>query len=259
MKRVTSKDGTEIAYDQTGKGPVLILTLGALNSRKSGARLAKLLATHFTVISYDRRGRGESTDTAPYSHQREVEDIAAIISAVGEPVNLYGHSSGGALALEAALALRKKVKKLAVYEVPYSLDKNARQAANGYLKALKTLLAAGRKGDAVALFVKSVGVSDKQVQALKRMPMWKGLEKLAPTLVYDSEVLGKGHRLPATRLSKIAVPTLVMHGGAGAAFMRDVAQELGATIPRAIVKTLERQTHGVSPKALAPVLEAFFL
>lgn len=259
MKRVTSKDGTEIAYDQAGNGPALILTLGALNSRKSGAKLAKLLAARFTVISFDRRGRGESTDTAPYSCQREIEDIAAIISAVGEPVYLYGHSSGGALALEAAIALRKKVKKLAVYEVPYALDGSARRAAIGYDKTLKALLAAGRKGDAVALFVKSVGVSDKQVQALKRMPMWKGLEKLAPTLAYDSAVLGKGHALPATRLSKITVPTLLMHGGAGAAFMRDVAREIGDAIPRAKVQTLERQTHGVSPKVLAPVLEEFFL
>jgi len=259
MGTVTSKDGTKIAYDRTGKGPALILVLGALNSRKSGAKLAKLLAARFTVISYDRRGRGASTDAAPYSPQCEVEDIAALIGAVGEPVCLYGHSSGGALALEVAIKLSKKIGKLAIYEVPYALDDTARKAANEYYKTLKKLLAAGRKDDAVALFVRSVGVSDKQIQSMKRMPMWKGLEKLAPTLAYDSEVLGKGHALPAARLSRITIPTLVMHGGAGASSMRDAARAISEAIPQAQLRTLARQTHGVSPKVLTPVLEEFFL
>src|SRR5512141_576840 len=132
MEKVTSKDGTKIAYDERGKGPALILVLGALNSRKSGTKLAKLLAARFTVISYDRRGRGDSTDTASYSPQCEIEDIEALIGALGEPVCLYGHSSGGALALEAAIKLRKKMGKLAIYEVSYTLDANARKAANEY-------------------------------------------------------------------------------------------------------------------------------
>jgi pimeloyl-ACP methyl ester carboxylesterase len=259
MQTVISKDGTKIAYDKTGNGPILILVLGALNSRKSGAKLAKLLAARFTVLSYDRRGRGNSTDTAPYSPQREVEDIAALINVVGEPVCLYGHSSGAALALESAITLDKKIAKLAIYEVPYTLDDNARKAAIEYYKKLKLLLAADRKDDAVALFVHSVGVSDKQVQAMKRMPMWKGLEKLAPTLAYDSEVLGNGHALPAIRLSQISIPTLVMHGGAGAPFMRDAARAVCEAIPQAQLRTLADQTHGVSPKAIAPVLEEFFL
>ncbi len=258
MEKVTSKDGTVIAYDRLGKGPAVIMTLGALNTRKSGSKLAKLLSARFTVISYDRRGRGNSTDTAPYSVQREVEDVAALIGVVGEPVFLYGHSSGGALALEAVMALRKKVRKLAVYEVPYALDNGARRAATTYYKTLKSLLTTGRNDDAVALFIGSVGVSDKQVQALKRMPMWKGLVRLAPTLAYDSTVLGKGHALPKDRLSGVTVPTLAMHGGAGAAFMGDVAREISETIPRAKLQTLPRQTHGVSPKVLAPVLEEFF-
>ena len=258
MKKVTSKDGTQIAYDSAGRGRVVILVLGALNSRKSGAKLAKLLASRFTVISFDRRGRGDSTDTAPYSPQREVEDIAALIGAVGEPVCLYGHSSGAALALEAAIKLGKKVRKVAIYEVPYTLHAKERQEASEYYKRLKKSLGSGHRGEAVALFIRSVGESDKQIQALKRMPMWRGLEKLAPTLAYDSEVLGKGHSLPATRLSRITVPTLVMHGGAGAPFMRDAAQAVSKVIPKARLRTLPGQTHGVSPKVLAPVLEKFF-
>src|SRR5512143_2485006 len=258
MGTVTSKDGTKIAYDKTGNGPLLILVLGALNSRKSGAKLAKLLAARFTVISYDRRGRGDSTDTAPYSPQREVEDIAALIDAAGEPVYLYGHSSGAALALETALKLGKKIRKMAIYEVPYTTHAKERKDATEYYQKLKKSLAAGRRGDAVAIFVQSVGVSKKQDEAMKRLPMWPGLVKLAPTLAYDSEVMGKGHALPAARLARITVPTLVMHGGAGAPLMRDAAQALSKTIPKAQLRTLAKQTHGVSPKVLAPVLEEFF-
>jgi pimeloyl-ACP methyl ester carboxylesterase len=188
----SSKDGTRIAYETVGHGQVVIVVLGALNSRKSGAKLAKLLSSQFTVVNYDRRGRGDSTDTAPYTPQREVEDVEGLIKAVGGPVCLYGHSSGAAVVLEAAVKLRKQVKKVAIYEAPYALDDGARKAARGYYRMLRKLLRSGRSGDAVALFIRSVGVSDKQIEAMRRMPMWRGLEKLAPTLTYDSQVLVTG-------------------------------------------------------------------
>jgi len=241
-----------------GRGPVIVLVLGALNSRKSGASLAKLLASRFTVISYDRRGRGESTDTVPYAPQREVEDLTALIDEIGEPAFLYGHSSGAALALEAAIKLGKQVRKLAIYEAPYALDGHARKAAKEYDRLLKKLLASGRNGDAVALFVRFVGVSDKQVQALRRMAMWRGLEALAPTLAYDNDILGEGHSLPTALLAGITTPTLVMHGGAGTPSMRDAAQAISEAIPKAQFRTIANQKHGVSPKVLAPVLADFF-
>jgi pimeloyl-ACP methyl ester carboxylesterase len=255
---VISKDGTRIAYEKVGHGQVVILVLGALNSRKSGARLAKLLASRFAVVSYDRRGRGDSTDTAPYSPQREVEDVAALIRAVGGPVCLYGHSSGAAVALEAAIKLRKQVRRLAIYEAPFAVHSDSRKAAKEYYGALRKLLGSGRNDDAVALFIRSVGVSDKQIRALRRMSMWRGLVRLAPTLAYDSEVLGAGHSLPAARLSRVTTPTLVMHGGAGAPPMRDAAQVISEAIPKAQLRSLAGQTHGVRPKILAPVLEEFF-
>jgi len=258
LQFVISKDGTKIAYEKAGKGQVVILVLGALNSRKSGASLAKLLASRFTVITYDRRGRGDSTDTAPYSPEREIEDVEALIGAVGGPVLLYGHSSGGAIVLEAANKLRKDVKKIAIYEAPYALDDDARKAAKEYYRTLKKLLASGRNGDAVALFIRSVGVSDKQLQAIRRMPMWRGLERLAPTLAYDSEVLGEGHALPTTLLSRITTPTVVMHGGAGAPSMRDAARAISEAVPKSQLRTLAGQTHGVRPRVLAPALEEFF-
>lgn len=255
---VLSKDGTKIAYDKTGHGPVVIIVLGALNSRKSGAKLAKLLAPHFTVISYDRRGRGDSTDTTPYSPEREVEDLAALLNEVGEPVYLYGHSSGAAIALETAMKLHKQVKKLAIYEAPYALDTDAQKAAKEYNKQIKKIIAAGQSADAVALFLQYIGVSEKQVAALKKMPMWKGLVTMAPTLAYDSDVLGEGHALPSKQLAEITTPTLVMDGGKSPAFMRSVAESLSNAISKAQYLTLDGQTHGVKPAILAPVLLEFF-
>ena len=255
---VTSSDGTRIAFERTGEGRPLLIVLGALNSRKSGSRLAKLLAPRFAAVTYDRRGRGDSSDSPPYSVDREVEDIAALIDAVGAPVCLYGHSSGAALAISATVRLRERVRKLAVYEAPYALDSVARKSATDYYTALKEALSAGHNGDAVALFVRSVGVSDNQIQAMRQMPMWKGLERLAPTLLYDSEVMGAGHALPAALLSRVTTPTLVMHGGAGSPAMRDAARAISEAIPDAELRTIDRQTHGPSPKVLAPVLEAFF-
>ena len=169
-----------------------------------------------------------------------------------------GHSSGAAIILEAANKLRKQIKKLAIYEAPYSLDKDAIKASKAYDRQLKKVLASGRKGDAVALFVRNVGVSDKQIQAMKRMPMWRGLEALAPTLAYDSDVLGEGHSLPAALLAGITIPTLVMHGGKGAPSMRDAAQAISEAVPKAQLRTIAGQTHGVSPIVLAPVLAEFF-
>lgn len=258
MLTVTSKDGTRIAYDRIGQGKVVILVLGALNSRKSGASLAKLLASRFTVISYDRRGRGDSPETAPYSPQREVEDLGALIDAVGGPVHLYGHSSGAAIALRAAFRLRNRVRKLAIYEAPYSLDPEARKAAREYYRALKKLLKSGRNGDAVALFIRNVGVSDRQTRALKRMPMWRGLEAMAPTLAYDSKVLGEGHSLPTALLARISTPTLIMHGGKGSQSMRNTAEAINNALPNSQLRALVGQTHGVKPKAIAPALEEFF-
>lgn len=253
-----SKDGTKIAYERVGEGPVVIQVLGALNTRKTGAKLAKALAPHFTVLSYDRRGRGDSTDVSPYAPEREIEDLAAVMAAVGEPVYLYGHSSGAAIVLAAASTLSDQIKKIAIYEVPFALSSEAKKAAKEYNTQLKKLIAAGQKDEAVALFLQYIGVTEKQVAAMQQLPMWKGLHALAPTLVYDSEVLGEGHSLPGTQLERIAKPTLVMAGGASPAFMQEVAAAIGKAIPKAEYRILEGQTHGVKPTVLAPVLVDYF-
>jgi pimeloyl-ACP methyl ester carboxylesterase len=170
MKTLTSRDGTTIAYDKQGEGPALILVDGALtvHSSGSGAELAKLLAPHFTVHGFDRRGRGESGDTLPYAVDREIDDIEALIDRAGGPAFLYGHSSGGPLAMRAAIRLGSKVSKIAMYEPPYNNDPGAQESWSQYLRQLRETLAEGRRGDAVALFMRFVGTPAEQIDLMRR-------------------------------------------------------------------------------------------
>jgi pimeloyl-ACP methyl ester carboxylesterase len=260
MEKVTSKDGTQIAYDRQGTGPAVILVDGALCYRSFGPMpgLAQLLAPHFTVYNYDRRGRGDSGDTKPYSVEREVEDIEALIDEAGGSAYACGLSSGAALALEAAIKLGNKVKKLAMYEAPYAADNAAQQTWKEYNRQLTELLAEDRRGDAVALFMKMVGTPVDQIEGMRRSPMWTMFEAVAPTLAYDSAVLGKGHAAPVERVGTVTVPTLVMNGGASFAFMYDIAQALSKAMPNAQLRTLDGQRHDVNLEVLAPVLVEFF-
>lgn len=155
MPKVISKDGTSIAFDQTGEGPAIILVAGAFQYRAfdpGTTKLAAILAKHFTVFHYDRRGRGDSGDTHPYAVEREIEDIDALIKAAGGSAFVFGMSSGAALAMNAAINLGDKVKKLAMYEAPYNSDDTAKHAWKEFTKQLGELLAANRRGDAAALF-----------------------------------------------------------------------------------------------------------
>lgn len=264
MRTVTSKDGTTIAFDQSGTGPALILVGGAFEQRAMDSETAQLaalplLAQHFTVIHYDRRGRGDSADTQPYAVEREIEDIEALIDEAGGPAFVFGISSGAALAFEAALALGGKVKKLAMYEAPYNDDADARQAWRHYRKQLQELLAAGRRGDAGALFMMLLGASADQVDEARQLPMWPMWEAVAPTLAYDAAVMGEDASVPAERAANLDVPALIMDGGASEwSFMHITAMALANAIPHARHRTLESQTHGVAPEAIAPVLVAFF-
>lgn len=263
MKKATSKDGTTIAYDQTGKGQKVILVDGALCYRSFGPMpgLSKLLEPNFTVITYDRRGRGDSSNSKPYALEREIEDIEALIQEAGGQVFLYGISSGGALALEAAIKLGSKIKKLAVYEPPYNSEEAAKQEFKQYKKNLADALAANRRGDAAVLFMKLVGNPPEMIEGMKQSPAWPVFESVAPTLAYDADALGADRSVPVDRVAHVRVPTLVMDGGANhevMPFMEKTAKALAKAIPNAQHRTLEGQTHDVSLEVLAPVLIEFF-
>jgi len=261
MNTVTSRDGTRIAHDKEGAGSAVILVAGALCTRLSwsGAGVSNLLAPRFTVFNYDRRGRGDSGDTLPYAVEREIDDIEALIEEAGGAAYLYGHSSGAALILEAAIRLGDKVKKLALYEAPYNDDPKAQSAWNAYIKELGRLLATDRRGDAVALFMKYLGTPDAQIEGMRHAPMWPMLEAIAPTLAYDhTAILGKHASVPTERAALVNTRTLVMNGGASYPFMYDTALALSQAIPHAKLRTLEGQRHDVSTEVLAPVLAEFF-
>jgi pimeloyl-ACP methyl ester carboxylesterase len=260
LKTVSSSDGTRIAYDQQGAGPALILVDGALtvHSSRSGSELARLLAPHFTVYGFDRRGRGQSGDTLPYAVDREIDDIQALIERAGGSAFLYGHSSGGPLAMRAALRLGRQVSKIAMYEAPYNNDPGAQEPWRRYLGQLTAALAAGRRGDAVALFLRFVGTPAEQVDGLRRAPSWPGLEAIAPTLAYDhAAIMGPSLSVPAELAAGVSVPALVMAGDAGLAFMPETARSLSQAIPLGQLRMLAGQTHQVNPGALAPILTEF--
>lgn len=261
MDSVSSRDGTSIAYDMAGAGPALILVDGALTVHSSGGKseLARLLAPRFTVYGYDRRGRGNSGDTLPYAVDREIDDIEALIDHAGGLAALYGHSSGGPLAMLAAIRLGSKVSKIAMYEAPYNNDPHAAQSWSQYLRQLGEALAENRRGDAVALFMRFVGTPAEQVEDMRRAPFWPGMEAIAPTLAYDhAEILGEPWSVPTGLAARVSVPALVMSGDAGLPFMPDAARGLSQAIPQGQQKILEGQTHAVSPAVLAPVLAGFF-
>lgn len=260
MKKVQSADGTTIAFDKRGKGPALILVGGALEQRaldSETAQLAPLLAQHFTVFHYDRRGRGESTDTQQYAAQREIEDIEALITEAGGSAFVFGISSGAALAMEAAIKLGDKVKKLAMYEVPYNSDEAARLAWKAYRKQLAEVLAQGRRDNALALFMLLVGMPADHLDRVRQHPMWPMWEAVAHTLAYDAAVMGEDAGLTEKAVG-VAVPALIMDGSASFPFMHITATALANAIPNAEHRTLEGQTHEVAVEVLAPVLVEFF-
>lgn len=261
MKTVTSKDGTIIAYEKVGDGPAVIMVEGATATRSASETLANLLSSQFSVYYYDRRGRGDSTDTQPYSVEKEIEDIEALIDVAGGWAYVYGISSGGALALEATMALKDKVKKLAVYEIPYDASEAGIKAWHEYRTKLAEYVAANRRGEAMALFMKFVGVPDDMLEGMRQAPFWQGLEAVAPTLVYDARCLGEDRIVPVERVRNITAQTLILDGEESLKsmpFMRVSAEALAKAIPNSKRQTLEGQSHDVDMKVLAPVLEEFF-
>ena len=201
-EKVTSKDGTEIAYTRAGAGPPLILVDGALCDRAMGpnTKLASHLSSRFTVFTYDRRGRGESGDRAPYGVEREIEDLDAVIEAAGGSADVYGISSGGALALEAATRL-SSISRLALYELPYVVDDSRRPIPSNWAGHLAEMAATDQRADAVRYFLRDcVGVPRVVVGLMRFMPVWPKLKAVAHTLPYDARIvgdLGRGAPLPA--------------------------------------------------------------
>jgi pimeloyl-ACP methyl ester carboxylesterase len=249
-ERIRSADGTELAYEVAGEGPALAVVTGAFCDKGTSADLARVLAPHRTVYRYDRRGRTDSGDTLPYAVQREVEDLAAIIGLAGEAA-VYGHSSGGALALLAA-AQGVPMTTLAVYEPPYRTDGGADPDFAPHIEAC---IARGDRAAAVRAFLAGIGLPPEAIAAAESSPQWAAFLGIAHTLPYDLAIVGDG-AVPAA-LASITVPTLVAYGDRSMAWLTEAMAELVRTVPGAQEHVLEGQDHGVAPGAIAAVLLEF--
>lgn len=249
-----SKDGTRIAFEKVGTGPALVIVGGALSERDGGKPLVGALKDRFTIYTYDRRGRGQSSDTSPYAVDREIEDLDALIEQAGNEAFLYGVSSGAALALQGAAKLGPaRVPKLALYEPPYG---QGEREFHEQKERINQLVQTGKPGDAAAFFFSAIGTPPQVLEDMKGSPRWEGIQKIDFTLAYDYAVLGNG-TVPDT-VKQIRVPTLVMDGEKSMAFMHPTADRIAALIPTAQRKTVKGQTHQAAPEAVAPLLIEFF-
>ncbi|MFD1516867.1 alpha/beta hydrolase [Pseudonocardia yunnanensis] len=258
METVRSADGTTIAFERAGSGPALIMVGGAFNDHTTMTGTAALLADRFTTYCYDRRGRGSSGDTPPYAVEREVEDLAALVAHAGGEAALFGHSSGGVLVLQAA-ARGLPITRLAVYEPSYIVGTDRPRPPADMAEQLEELVAAGRPADAARLFLSEcAGVPAEVIDMMQGSPDWEPLEALAPTLSYDVALHGPGQSMTDV-LATIGVPSLVLAGGAGEAWMQNTARAVAAAVPGARLHTIEGEDHAVlhHPEVLAPVLAGF--
>ncbi|MFX3635238.1 MAG: alpha/beta fold hydrolase [Candidatus Pristimantibacillus sp.] len=265
MNTILSKDGTKIAYEIKGKGPVIILVPAALAEHSHSAQFAEQLANHFTVYNYDRRRRGQSTDESPYAVEREIEDIEALINEAGGITCLFGSSSGAVLALEAANKLGDQVAKLFLYEPPFIINDSRTPVSVDYVQHLNQLIEEGRRSEAVEYFMsEAVGIPSEYLVHMKADPSWKAMESLSHTLAYDGMVMGatqSGKPLP-TDSWKVNVPTLIMTGENSESFLHDAARALADLLPLAEQHMIAGQDHAavmMAPDVLAKAIVEYYM
>jgi pimeloyl-ACP methyl ester carboxylesterase len=253
MEKVVSKDGTEIAYDVTGSGPALVLVAGAFTDRSRYVQDAEALASAFTVVNYDRRGRGDSGDTLPYAVEREWEDLAAVRDATGARF-ACAYSSGSMVLLQSGVPF----EKLAVVEPPFRVE-GAPPAPERYLERLQEFVAAGNPGGAAELFmVEAVGQPKEVVDQIRQTPMWAGLEAIAHTLVYDALQMGDS-AVPAALLSSIDIPALALYSNASPDWLKDSVRQTADALPHGTAEGHEGTFHTIASETLARVLAGYFL
>lgn len=262
MGTIRSKDGTTIAFSDGGSGPALIIVDGATAYRASdttNTEIGQLLSDDFRVYTYDRRGRGESTDTRPYAIEREIEDLAGLIADAGGQASVFGWSSGGVLALD-AVAAGLPVTRLALFEPPFIVDDIHPPMPSDYVQRLDAAIVAGRPGDAVELFLTAWDTPAEMVQEMRQAPFWPALEGVAHTIAYDGRIMQgtmAGVPLPADRWSTITIPIMVMHGDATEPWLAAGARAASNALPSASLKAVTGEQHSAAPDVIAAALREF--
>jgi pimeloyl-ACP methyl ester carboxylesterase len=251
---VTSSDGTRIAFERSGTGPALIAVdaAGSYRGFRPFPVPVDLLAGHFTVYVYDRRGRGASTDTPPYAIEREVDDLAALIAEAGGSALVYAFSSGGLLALHAA-ARGLAIPRLALFEPPIE-PTPAPAGETDFTVELAELVASGRRREAVEFFHRGIGVPDEVMDQMTP-PVWAALEAVAPTLVYDCRL---SDAMSLQVLRSVTVPTLVLDSQGSSDSITGSAATVADALPNSTHRHLAGAWHGVPGETLAPALTEFF-
>lgn len=259
MNYVTSKDGTKIAYDLLGSGPVLIFITGAICHRNFKPVMddAKCFSREFTVINYDRRGRGDSENNLPYAKDKEVEDIEALINSVEGKVFLYGHSSGAVLALEAALRLKNKIDKIFIYDPSYVHDTAQKNEYGQLVETVNSLITKKDYSGALRSFLTGIGMPKFFIFLLPLFPGWKKLKALAPTLAYDMDMTKDTP--PLERLREISLPIKIAYGQKSPESIQSVSNSISKVISSSSLIEVEGQDHMITPKVLLPMFKDFFI
>ncbi len=260
METTTSQDDTRIAFERLGEGPALLVVGGATCDRAKMRPISAALAAEFTVINFDRRGRGDSGHSAHYAVEREIEDLAALLTAAGGAAAIYGHSSGAALALRAAAA-GLPITRVVAHEAPYSPPDSVEQDhARAYGRNVRDLIKAGDGGGAIARFMMHTGMPAPMIEAMRGDPSWPAMARIAPTLAYDSEVmedLETGALVPVDQLARIDAPALALYGTVSPPMMKAAALQIAASVKHGGVLDLEGQHHVVPPEVLVSAVGPF--
>jgi pimeloyl-ACP methyl ester carboxylesterase len=257
MASVASVDGTILDYDIAGSGQVIVFVAGVFNLRDTFTPLAAELSPDHTVLSYDRRGRGESGDIPPYSIEREVEDLQALIEVAGGSASVFGFSSGAILALK-AVADGVAVERLYLYEPPFRFDENQPARPADLPARLQALLDAGDPGAVVATFqIESVGLPQEVVNEFRRSPMWAQLEARAQSAVYDA-VITTDLQLPTAAMAAVSTPTLVLQGDPTWPILATAAAGIAHRLPNATHRIVPVEAvHGIDPSGTAAAIREF--
>lgn len=240
MEQVTSHDGTLIGYVRRGSGRPLLLVHGTTADHTRWAATSPYLEHYFSVVVMDRRGRGGSGDGPAYDLQREAEDVAAVVDAIGEPAFLLGHSYGAKCSLEAAL-LTENVRRLVLYEPP--IPTGPPPYARSIRDRVQALVDDGELEAALEVMMREVvRMPEHELEVFRRLPVWQTRIQLAPTIPREL-MFDWIYHFDAARFARLDVPTLLLLGEHSPPYFRNAVELVHSTLPDSRVVILPGEGH----------------